>query len=102
MMSTDTNERRDAGRELGGPELPQFLEAPLTDFGLMAAFHACSPYEQDVFLEWITSAEGLETRDERIANVLDALALGGLRVDPGPDSVDFVSPHSTHHQEGSR
>jgi hypothetical protein len=53
--------------------LPQFLESPLSDFGLMAAFQAQSPYEQDALLEWIVSAESSEARDERIAEMLDQL-----------------------------
>jgi hypothetical protein len=63
------------GHEDSSPELPQTIERVLSDFGLIGAFQ-CKPFlHQQGYPFWIGSAEWPEDRDNRIADMLDDLAI---------------------------
>ena len=54
--------------------LPDELESVLADFGLMAAFRSLPPYRQGDYVVWIESAQRAQTREARVADMLDELA----------------------------
>ena len=61
------------------PEEPLTIEATvasvLADFGLTEAFNARSIFQQARYLSWIAGGEDAAMREERIAAMLDDLAL---------------------------
>jgi uncharacterized protein YdeI (YjbR/CyaY-like superfamily) len=56
--------------------MPDVVEKALSEFGLSDAYAARPPYQRNDYILWITSARRDETRDRRIAQMLDELAGG--------------------------
>jgi hypothetical protein len=80
--------------------LESALENILVDFGLIGVFRSQSVVRQQGYLLWIASADPQGLRDERIAGMLDDLALSEKIGDDGAWDVDFSIPGSTYRQEG--
>jgi Bacteriocin-protection, YdeI or OmpD-Associated len=74
VSRTSSSARLATSLERCQQEVPQFMEDALTDFGLMAAFRSRPSHQQDGYVCWIAGAERLETRDARVADMLDDLA----------------------------
>jgi hypothetical protein len=79
--------------------LQKIVEEALVDFGLFGAFQSRSADQREGYITWIASAERQETRDERIAVMLDELALIDRSNGIGCSFVDRVDFQSTHKQE---
>jgi hypothetical protein len=60
-----------------GPSMQSDIEQALVNFGLVDAFQSCSIDQRERYSSWIASAQRQETKDERIALMLDELALIG-------------------------
>ena len=58
--------------------MPDDIAARLDAAGLRAAYDARPPYQRNDYLGWIARAKRDETREKRIAQMLDELADGGL------------------------
>ena len=56
--------------------MPGFVLEALEQHGLMAAYRARPPYQQNDYVGWITRAKRPETRDKRLAQMLEELASG--------------------------
>jgi len=57
-------------------EMSAEVESALVEFGLMEAYRDRPPYQQNDYLLWINQAKRPETRDKRIAQMLDELTDG--------------------------
>jgi hypothetical protein len=79
--------------------LERIVEAALVDFGLFGVFHSRSADQREAYITWIASGERQETKDERIAVMLDELALFDRSTGIGSSFVDRVDLQSTHKQE---
>lgn len=58
--------------------MPPFVEQALDENGLMEAYRARPPYQQNDDIGWIIRARREETRDRRLRQMLDELR-GGER-----------------------
>ena len=58
--------------------MPDDVAARLAAGGLRAAYDARPPYQRNDYLGWIARAKRPETREKRIAQMLDELAGGRL------------------------
>ena len=56
--------------------MPDFVRAALQRQGLMDAFESRPPYQRNDYLGWISRAKRPETREKRLAQMLDELAGG--------------------------
>ena len=56
--------------------MPDYLSEALVERGLMDAYLARPPYQQNDYIGWITRAERPETQAKRLAQMLDELAGG--------------------------
>jgi uncharacterized protein YdeI (YjbR/CyaY-like superfamily) len=56
--------------------MPGFVREALERHGLMAAYQARPPYQRNDYVGWITRAKRPETRDTRLAQMLEELASG--------------------------
>lgn len=56
--------------------MPPDIEARLQARGLRAAYDARPPYQRNDYLAWIARAKRSDTREKRIAQMLDELAGG--------------------------
>ena len=93
IVLTEDADQRSRGRFMGGlatseritpsiappfglpqVQIPRFIQAVLEDFGLLAAFLSRPQHHQDAYVSWIASADVEDTRDTRIAAMLDELA----------------------------
>lgn len=59
-------------------KMPDYIRAALTERGLMEAYRARPDYQQNDYLGWITRAKRDETKEKRLAQMLDELK-GGSR-----------------------
>ena len=59
-------------------EMPTFLRAALNDRGLMDAYRARPPYQQNDYIGWIMRARLETTRQKRLNQMLDELEKGGV------------------------
>jgi hypothetical protein len=75
------------------------MEQALVNFGLVGAFQSCSIDQRERYSSWIASAQRQETKDERIALMLDELALIGKFAGIDSIFVDRMDSQSTHKQE---
>lgn len=57
-------------------EMPQFVFEALHKRGLMGAYEARPPYQQNDYVGWITRAKREETVQRRLNQMLEELALG--------------------------
>lgn len=56
--------------------MPDFIREALTVRGLMDAYRARPPYQQNDYIGWITRAKLESTRQKRLAQMLDELEGG--------------------------
>ena len=56
--------------------MPASVEAALNEHGLMAAYRARPPYEQNDYLGWISRAKREATRQKRVDQMLAELRDG--------------------------
>ena len=56
--------------------IPEFIRSALEKGELMAAYRERPPYQQNDYLRWITRARTLETKQKRLAHMLDELSTG--------------------------
>ncbi|HEX2996036.1 MAG TPA: YdeI/OmpD-associated family protein [Anaerolineales bacterium] len=59
-------------------EMPHYIRAALTERGLMDAYHARPDYQQNDYIGWIARAQRDETKEKRLAQMLEELE-GGER-----------------------
>lgn len=67
--------RRQTARRPRYP-MPDFIRQALDRRRLMQAYQARPPYQRNDYIGWITRARRPETRDKRLAQMLDELAAG--------------------------
>ena len=58
--------------------MPAFVRTALTQRRLLAAYRARPAYQQNDYLRWIEQAVRQETKDKRLAQMLEELARGGV------------------------
>jgi len=58
--------------------MPPFVRRALQDEGLMAAYRARPPYQQNDYLDWIVRAKRDETQLKRLKEMIQELSVGGL------------------------
>ena len=56
--------------------MPEFVREVLLQRGLMEAYQERPPYQRNDYLGWIARAKREETREKRLAQMLDELAGG--------------------------
>jgi len=57
-------------------EMPEFVRNALLERGLMEAYRSRPPYQQNDYIGWITRAKRQETKEKRLAQMLDELERG--------------------------
>ncbi|MCP4420124.1 MAG: YdeI/OmpD-associated family protein [Chloroflexi bacterium] len=57
-------------------EMPNFVQDALLERELMAAYRTRPPYQQNDYIGWITRAKRPETKEKRLAQMLDELEGG--------------------------
>lgn len=62
----------------GKNPMPDDIAARLDAHGLRAAYDARPPYQRNDYLGWIARAKRSETREKRVAQMLDELVDGTL------------------------
>jgi uncharacterized protein YdeI (YjbR/CyaY-like superfamily) len=58
--------------------MPPLVKRALDERGLMDAYRARPPYQQNDYLGWIEQAKRPETREKRLRQMLDELEAGGV------------------------
>lgn len=58
--------------------LPEYIRTALLERGLMDAYRARPDYQQNDYIGWITRAKRDDTKEKRLAQMLDELE-GGTR-----------------------
>lgn len=58
--------------------MPEFVRRALVERGLMEAYRRRPPYQRNDYLRWIDGARREETRQARLAQMLDELARGDV------------------------
>ncbi|MFH1942081.1 MAG: YdeI/OmpD-associated family protein [bacterium] len=58
--------------------MPDYVRDVLNGRGLMEAYRERPPYQQNDYISWITRAKKPETREKRLAQMLDELEGGDL------------------------
>lgn len=58
--------------------MPGFVREALLAHGLMEAYRARPPYQQNDYIGWINRAKRIETKQKRLNQMLDELARGDL------------------------
>ncbi|HEV7718975.1 MAG TPA: YdeI/OmpD-associated family protein [Arsenicitalea sp.] len=58
--------------------VPDDIAAALSERGVLAAYRARPAYQQNDYIGWITRAKRPETRQKRLAQMLDELEQGGV------------------------
>jgi len=58
--------------------MPDFVAAALRDRGLVGQYQARPAYQRNDYLMWINNAKRPETKQKRLAQMLDELAGGGV------------------------
>ena len=57
-------------------EMPDFVQEALLERELMAAYRSRPPYQQNDYIGWITRAKRPETKEKRLAQMLNELERG--------------------------
>ena len=70
--------------------MPGFVKDALDARGLMEAYHARPPYQQNDYIGWITRAKRPATVDKRLAQMLDELETGDkyMKMDYRPKAAN--------------
>jgi uncharacterized protein YdeI (YjbR/CyaY-like superfamily) len=58
--------------------MPDYFRAALNERGLMKAYKARPPYQQNDYIGWITRAKLKATQQKRLNQMLDELKKGGV------------------------
>ncbi|THF65268.1 YdeI/OmpD-associated family protein [Pseudothauera rhizosphaerae] len=58
--------------------MPEFVKRALNDRGLMGAYEERPAYQQNDYIGWINQARRQETKEKRLARMLDELKAGGV------------------------
>ena len=58
--------------------MPDFVQAALQASGLMTRYRQRPAYQQNDYLGWINRAKRQETKDKRLAQMLDELQQGNV------------------------
>jgi uncharacterized protein YdeI (YjbR/CyaY-like superfamily) len=58
--------------------MPDFVEQALVESGLMEAYRARPPYQQNDYIGWINRAKRPETKHRRLEQMLDELERGDV------------------------
>jgi len=58
--------------------MPDFFREALEARGLMEAYNARPPYQQNDYIGWITRAKRPETQEKRLNQMLDELEKGNV------------------------
>ncbi len=58
--------------------MPAFVREALIDNGLMGVYHERPPYQQNDYIGWIASAKREQTRQKRLAQMLEEMRQGDL------------------------
>jgi uncharacterized protein YdeI (YjbR/CyaY-like superfamily) len=58
--------------------MPDFIRQALDERGLMDAYRSRPPYQQNDYIGWIQGAKREETKQKRLAQMLEELEGGGL------------------------
>ena len=56
--------------------MPDFVRRALAEHGLEEAYRARPPYQRNDYIGWIAGAKREETREKRLAQMLDELRSG--------------------------
>lgn len=76
-MTPDAEQGDDlAGLRRPRHPMPAFVREALLSRGLMEAYRARPPYQRNDYLGWIGRAKRDETKQRRLAQMLDELAAG--------------------------
>lgn len=59
-------------------KMPDYIREALTERNLMDAYHERPDYQQNDYIGWITRAKREETKQKRLAQMLDELEGGKL------------------------
>ena len=59
-------------------KMPDYIRLALSERGLLDAYHARPDYQQNDYIGWVTRAKREETREKRLAHMLEELD-GGNR-----------------------
>lgn len=59
-------------------DMPAFVEAALEERGLREIYEARPPYQRNDYLLWINKAKLEETKQKRLAQMLEELEGGGV------------------------
>lgn len=59
-------------------DMPDMVRVALEARGLIAQYEARPAYQRNDYLMWINNAKRQETKDKRLAQMLDELATGGV------------------------
>ncbi len=79
IHEADSNPNLDRDVQL----MPDDVLTQLTERRLLDAYHARPAYQQNDYLGWIDRGKRAETREKRIAQMLDELNLGGVYMGMG-------------------
>jgi uncharacterized protein YdeI (YjbR/CyaY-like superfamily) len=58
--------------------MPDFIREALESRGVMEAYRARPPYQQNDYIGWITRAKRVETQEKRLNQMLEELEHGGI------------------------
>jgi len=58
--------------------MPDYIREALESHGLMEAYRARPPYQQNDYIGWITRAKRIETQEKRLNQMLDELEKGDV------------------------
>ena len=58
--------------------MPDYIREALESRGLMDAYRARPPYQQNDYIGWITRAKRIETQENRLNQMLDELDKGDV------------------------
>lgn len=58
--------------------MPGFVTQALNERGLMGAYKTRPAYQQNDYIAWIDQAKRRETKEKRLAQMLDELEAGGV------------------------
>ncbi|ODT68725.1 MAG: hypothetical protein ABS75_19360 [Pelagibacterium sp. SCN 63-23] len=59
-------------------DMPDFVRLALEESDLRAAYDARPPYQRNDYLLWINKAQREETKQKRLAQMLEELETGGV------------------------
>jgi len=58
--------------------MPEYIREALESRGVMEAYRARPPYQQNDYIGWIMRAKRIETQEKRLNQMLEELEHGGI------------------------